>query len=103
MQNFFLIHKSPIDQMLAHLPNCVSVHPNIVKAFTRLEPLTKAKFIEVAHKYEIPEPNFDDELTTFKTKRDKHGHIYIGQFSYETEEKHGIIRKFSANGCNLSD
>ena len=88
--------------MLASLPRRVAAHPTIVVAFNRLEPLTKEKFLDAAHEFGLPEPNFL-KPTAFRTRHDPDGNVWVGQYSFDSDEKSGVIRKYSANGFNLSD
>ena len=70
-----------VDQMLAIPPDYNNTNQAIVDSFTLTSPLTVEKFLNVADKFNLPEPNFDDESATFKSKKDIHGNFYIGMFN----------------------
>ena len=73
----------------------------IIQKFNQTGPLTMDLFDKVSSRFCLPKLN--DQHTAFEFKKDADGNHLFGQFKPGTDEKYGVIRKFSAKGNFMTE
>ena len=76
--------------MLAERPPLENV--SIHTAFRTFGPLTIRKFVEVAACYNLPEPNFDPDVTKFVRRQFGVKGVCVGMVRVQGDEECGILR-----------